>query len=112
MFGPVRGPRGTWDATVKGPWRGWWGEDPPYHASVFVPTRHPHEPLEMAGGTTFSFVGDGPAAAMELARAAAGERDVAICGGAQTINQYLAAGMIDEPRLHLVPVVFGAGGRP
>ncbi|WP_288026591.1 dihydrofolate reductase family protein [Arthrobacter sp.] len=111
MFGPVRGPWDTWDAVALGPWRGWWGEDPPYHAPVFVLTHHPHEPLEMDGGTRFSFVGDGPAAALELARAAAGDRDVAICGGAQTINQYLAAGMIDELRLHLVPVVLGAGAR-
>ncbi|NVM99405.1 dihydrofolate reductase family protein [Arthrobacter sp. SDTb3-6] len=111
MFGPVRGPWETWDAQGTGAWRGWWGEDPPYHAPVFVLTHHPREPLTMDGGTTFYFVSDGPAAALDLARAAAGERGVSIGGGARTINQFLADGLIDELRLHLVPVVFGAGER-
>lgn len=111
MFGPVRGPWESWDGAANGPWRGWWGEDPPYHAPVFVLTHHPHQSIEMAGGTTFHFVADGPEAAMELARRAAGERNVAIGGGAATINQYLAAGLIDELRLHVAPVVLGAGER-
>jgi dihydrofolate reductase len=104
MFGPVRG---AWD----GDWRGWWGEEPPYHAPVFVLTHHPREPLVMAGGTTFTFVTDGIASALDQARAAAGDRDVAIAGGAATINQYLAAGLVDELRTHVAPVVLGAGER-
>jgi dihydrofolate reductase len=104
MFGPGRG---DWDLG----WRGWWGEDPPYHAPVFVLTHHPREPLTMEGGTTFTFVTDGIASALEQARAAAGEGDVAIAGGAATVNQFLAAGLIDELRLHVAPVVLGAGER-
>jgi dihydrofolate reductase len=104
MFGPGRG---EWDPE----WRGWWGEDPPYHTPVFVLTHHSHEPLEMQGGTTFHFVTDGIEAALEQARAAAGERDVSIAGGASTIRQYLAAGALDELYLHIVPVVLGAGER-
>jgi dihydrofolate reductase len=104
MFGPVRG---AWDRD----WRGWWGEDPPFHAPVFVLTHHPREPVEMAGGTTFHFVTDGIESALSRAREAAGEGDVAIAGGAETINQYLAAGMIDELRLQLVPFTIGAGAR-
>jgi dihydrofolate reductase len=104
MFGPGRG---EWDPE----WRGWWGEDPPYHTPVFVLTHHPHEPLEMQGGTTFHFVTDGIEAALEQARAAAGDRDVSIAGGASTIRQYLAAGALDELYLHIVPVVLGAGER-
>jgi dihydrofolate reductase len=104
MFGPVRG---DWDRD----WRGWWGEDPPYHAPVFVLTHYPHEPLEMQGGTTFNFVTDGIESALEQARAAAGDADVAIAGGAATVNQYLAAGLLDELRLHVTPYVLGAGER-
>lgn len=104
MFGPVRGP---WDE----PWNGWWGDEPPYHAPVFVLTHHPREPLTLQGGTTFTFVTDGIESALEQARDAAGDGDVAIAGGAATVNQYLAAGAIDELRLHLVPVVLGVGER-
>jgi dihydrofolate reductase len=104
MFGGGDGP---WDET----WTGWWGEEPPFHAPVFVLTHHPREPLEMRGGTTFTFVTDGIAAAVDRARAAAGGADVAIAGGAQTIQQALAAGLLDELTLHIVPVMLGAGER-
>jgi dihydrofolate reductase len=104
MFGPGRG---AWDPD----WTGWWGEEPPYHAPVFVLTHHPREPLTMKGGTTFTFVTGGIRAALDRARAAAGDADVAIAGGAATANQYLAAGLIDELRLHVVPLVLGAGER-
>ncbi|MBV2366024.1 dihydrofolate reductase family protein [Streptomonospora nanhaiensis] len=104
MFRPVRG---AWDED----WRGWWGEEPPYHAPVFVLTHHPRDPVEMRGGTTFNFVTEGIGAALDRARAAAGDRPVAVCGGAATINQYLAAGLLDELRLHIAPVVLGAGER-
>ncbi|MET9441643.1 dihydrofolate reductase family protein [Streptomyces sp. NPDC006610] len=104
MFGPVRG---AWDR----PWNGWWGEDPPFHAPVFVLTHHAREPQPMAGGTTFHFVTDGIEAALDRARAAAGDRDVAVQGGATTVNQYLAAGLIDELRLHIAPLTLGAGTR-
>ena len=98
---------GAWDED----WRGWWGEEPPYHAPVFVLTHHPREPLEMQGGTTFNFVADGIESALAQARQAAGSRDVAIAGGAQAARQYLAAGLIDELRLHIAPIVLGAGER-
>ncbi|MDF2741294.1 MAG: 5-amino-6-(5-phosphoribosylamino)uracil reductase [Actinomycetia bacterium] len=104
MFGPGRG---AWDET----WTGWWGADPPYHAPVFVLTHHQRAPLEMQGGTTFTFVTDGIESALEQARAAAGDQDVEIAGGAATVRQYLAAGLLDELVLHLVPVVLGAGER-
>ena len=104
MFGGGDGP---WDET----WRGWWGEDPPYHAPVFVLTHHAREPLPMQGGTTFNFVTDGIEAALEQARAVAGDQDVAIAGGASTVQQYLAAGLLDELHLHVVPIVLGAGER-
>ena len=104
MFGGGDGP---WDES----WRGWWGEDPPYHTPVYVLTNHPREPLEMQGGTTFHFVDDGIDAALEQARAAAGELDVSIAGGASTVNQYLAAGHLDALYLHIVPIVLGAGER-
>jgi dihydrofolate reductase len=104
MFGPGRG---EWDER----WRGWWGEDPPYHVPTFVLTHHAREPLEMEGGTTFHFVTDGIEAALAQARAAAGDRDVTIAGGAITIQQYIAAGLLDELYLHVVPVVLGAGER-
>lgn len=92
-------------------WRGWWGEDPPYHAPVFVLTHHPREPLPMQGGTTFYFVTDGIESALEQARAAAGARDVLIAGGASIVQQYLAAGLIDELTLSLAPVLLGGGTR-
>ena len=104
MFGGGDRP---WDAS----WRGWWGEDPPFHAPVFVLTHHPREPLEMQGGTTFAFATDGIESALEQARAAAGDADVAIAGGASAVRQYLAAGLLDELYLHIVPVVLGAGER-
>jgi dihydrofolate reductase len=104
MFGPIRG---EWDPE----WEGWWGDEPPYHAPVFVLTHHPREPLSMRGGTTFTFVTDGIESALAQARAAAGERNVAIAGGAATINQYLRAGYIDELRTHVAPVAIGAGER-
>ncbi|MEU0464542.1 dihydrofolate reductase family protein [Amycolatopsis sp. NPDC006131] len=105
MFGPIRG---KWDDPG---WRGWWGEEPPYHAPVFVLTHYPHEPIEMAGGTTFHFVTDGIESALDQARAAAGERSVAVMGGASTIDQYLQAGLIDELRLSIAPTVLGDGAR-
>jgi dihydrofolate reductase len=98
---------GPWDES----WRGWWGEDPPFHTPVFVLTHHSREPLEMQGGTTFHFVTDGIESALEQARAAAGERDVMVAGGAQAIQQYLAAGLLDELYLHIVPVLLGGGER-
>jgi dihydrofolate reductase len=104
MFGPGRG---EWDES----WKGWWGDEPPYHAPVFVLTHHPREPLTMDGGTTFTFVTDGTDSALEQARKAAGDRDVSIAGGAATVNQYLAAGQVDELWLHLAPVTLGAGER-
>jgi dihydrofolate reductase len=104
MFGGGGGP---WDET----WRGWWGEDPPFHVPVFVLTHHEREPLSMQGGTTFTFVTDGIESALEQARTAAGDQDVAIAGGASAVQQYLAAGMLDELYLHIVPVVLGAGER-
>jgi dihydrofolate reductase len=104
MFSPGRG---EWDLD----WKGWWGSDPPYHAPVFVLTHHRREPLVMDGGTTYIFVTDGPEAAMAQAKEAAGDRRVSIAGGAATINQYLSLGMIDELRLHIVPITLGAGER-
>jgi dihydrofolate reductase len=104
MFG---GGAGAWDNE----WTGWWGEDPPYHVPVFVLTHHPREPLPMRGGTTFAFVTEGIEAALEQAKAAAGERDVSIAGGASAVRQYLAAGLLDELYLHLVPVILGDGER-
>lgn len=103
MFGPVRGP---WPDAQ---WRGWWGDEPPYHVPVFVLTHHAREPLEMAGGTTFHFVTDGIEAALDKARQAAGERDVRIGGGAATVRQYLRARLIDEMHLAMAPVLLGAG---
>jgi dihydrofolate reductase len=104
MFGGGDGP---WDES----WTGWWGEDPPYHVPVFVLTHHAREPLAMQGGTTFTFVTDGIESALEQARAAAGDQDVAIAGGASAVQQYLAAGLLDELYLHIVPTILGAGER-
>ena len=102
MFGPGRG---EWDTE----WTGWWGEDPPYHAPVFVLTHYPRATLTMQGGTTFTFVTDGIESALAQARAAAGEKSVAIAGGAATVRQYLSALLIDELRLHIAPIVQGSG---
>jgi len=104
MFGPIRG---AWDED----WRGWWGDEPPYHAPVFVLTHHAHDPIEMAGGTTFHFVTDGFDAAYEQARAAAGDDAIAIAGGVSTLQQAFAAGVIDEITLDIAPVLLGAGER-
>jgi dihydrofolate reductase len=104
MFGGGEGP---WDEG----WRGWWGEDPPYHAPVFVLTHHARAPLAMEGGTTFHFVTKGLQSALAQARAAAGDLDVAIAGGASTVRQCLAAGHLDELYLHIVPILLGAGER-
>ncbi|KQR54129.1 5-amino-6-(5-phosphoribosylamino)uracil reductase [Leifsonia sp. Leaf336] len=109
MFGPIRG---DWpDGGDLAAWRGWWGEDPPYHAPVFVLTHYPRDPVVMEGGTTFEFVTDGIHSATDRARAVAGEADVAIAGGAETLNQALWAGIVDELRLHVVPLTLGAGER-
>ncbi|HQU90749.1 MAG TPA: dihydrofolate reductase family protein [Pyrinomonadaceae bacterium] len=103
MFGPVRGP---WPDDE---WKGWWGDEPPYHVPTFVLTHHAREPLEMKGGTTFHFVTDGIESALEQAKAAAGDKDVRIGGGAATIRQYLKARLIDELHLALGPVFLGKG---
>lgn len=103
MFGPVRG---DWPDES---WKGWWGDEPPYHTDVFVLTHHPRAPLAMKGGTTFHFVTEGIHVALERARAAAGELDVRLGGGAATIRQYLRAGLIDHLHLALSPVVLGRG---
>ncbi|HEY9064639.1 MAG TPA: dihydrofolate reductase family protein [Burkholderiaceae bacterium] len=105
MFGPVRGP---WPDDS---WKGWWGDEPPYHVPVFVLTHHPREPIVMQGGTTFHFVTDGIHAALERAKAAAQGRDVRLGGGVATIREYLQAGLIDEMHLAIAPVVLGAGER-
>lgn len=103
MFGPVRGP---WPDES---WRGWWGENPPYHVPVFVLTHHPRRSLEMDGGTVFHFVTDGTEAALARAKQAAGGRDVRLGGGVATIRQYLRARLIDEMHLVIAPVLLGAG---
>jgi dihydrofolate reductase len=103
MFGPVRGP---WPDDG---WKGWWGEEPPYHTPVFVLTHHPRESLKMAGGTEFHFVSEGIHSALEQATAAAGGQDVRLGGGAATIRQYLEAGLIDEMHLAIRPVLLGSG---
>jgi dihydrofolate reductase len=105
MFGGGPGPWG------EDPWQGWWGEDPPFHHPVFVLTHHEREPLEKEGGTSFTFVTDGIESALEQAREAAGGRDVAIAGGADVAQQYLAAGLLDELQLSVAPVLLGAGAR-
>jgi dihydrofolate reductase len=103
MFGPVRGP---WPDDR---WRGWWGDEPPYHTPVFVLTHHPRAPLAMAGGTEFRFVTGGIHEALARARDAAGDRDIRVGGGVATIRQYLQAGLIDELQLTISPVLLGAG---
>jgi dihydrofolate reductase len=105
MFGPIRGP---WPDDS---WRGWWGENPPYHHPVFVLTHHPREPLQMEGGTVFEFVTDGIESALARAKDAAQGGDVWLAGGASVINQYLAAGLVDEIDLSIAPMVLGGGER-
>jgi len=106
MFGGGPGP---WPEDP--PWKGWWGENPPYHVPVFVLTNHPRELLEMEGGTIFFFVTDGIRSALDQARHVAGDKDVLLGGGASAIQQYLAAGLIDEFWLHVVPILLGDGER-
>jgi dihydrofolate reductase len=103
MFGPVRGP---WPDEN---WKGWWGDNPPYHCPVFVLTHHERAPVTMAGGTTFHFVTDGIEAALQRAVEAAGDKDVLIGGGVQTIRQYLRAGLIDEMHFAISPILLGSG---
>jgi dihydrofolate reductase len=103
MFGPIRGP---W---LDEEWKGWWGDNPPYHADVFVLSHHAREPIVMDGGTTFHFVTDGIHSALERAFASANGKDVRVGGGAATINQYLRAGLIDEMHVAIAPVLLGAG---
>jgi dihydrofolate reductase len=105
MFGPVRGAWGNED------WRGWWGEDPPFHHDVFVLTHHAREPVAMSGGTTFHFVTDGIEAALERATGSAGGADVRLGGGVSTVQEYLRAGLVDEMHLVVVPVLLGSGER-
>jgi len=105
MFGPVRGP---WPDDH---WKGWWGDNPPYHVPVFVLTHHARSPLEMEGNTTFQFVTGGIHEALERARQASHGKDVRIGGGASTIQQYLRAGLIDEMHVAIAPVVLGDGER-
>ena len=105
MFGPVRGDWG--DVT----WRGWWGDDPPFHHEVFVLTHHAHEPIEMEGGTTFTFVTDGTESALAQAFAAADGQDVRLGGGASAVQQYLRAGLVDELHVAIVPVLLRGGER-
>lgn len=103
MFGPVRG---QWPDDT---WKGWWGDNPPYHAPTFILTHHARAPIEMEGGTTFHFVTDGIGAALAQAKAVAGDLDVKIGGGASTVRQYLQAGVVDEMHLAVAPVVLGRG---
>ena len=103
MFGPIRG---DWPDDQ---WKGWWGEEPPYHTQVFVLTHHPRSPIQMKGGTTFHFVTDGIHAALARAREAAGDLDVRIGGGASTIQQYLQAGLIDHLHVAISPSLLGSG---
>jgi dihydrofolate reductase len=105
MFGPIGG--GAWDDR----WTGWWGDNPPYHYPVFVVTHHPRDPVQMEGGTTFHFVTDGIGSALEQAKRAAGGKDVMLWGGGQIARQYLAAGLLDELELHVVPILLGGGSR-
>jgi dihydrofolate reductase len=108
MFGPIRG---TWDTPEGESWRGWWGDNPPYHHPVFVLTHHAHEPIEMEGGTTFHFVTDGIESALAQAHAAAGDQDIRLGGGAATVRAYLRAGLVDELHVPMVPLLLGAGER-
>src|SRR5881392_175209 len=103
MFGPIRGP---WPDMN---WKGWWGDNPPFHVPVFVLTHHEREPVVKEGGTTFHFVTDGIESALEQARAAAGDKDVALDGGASVAQQYLRAGSLDELHIHVAPILLGGG---
>lgn len=103
MFGPVRGP---WPDES---WKGWWGDQPPYHVPVYVLTHHARAPIEMQGGTTFHFITDGIHAALDAAQKAASDRDVRIGGGADTVRQYLRAGLVEEMHLALSPTLLGQG---
>jgi dihydrofolate reductase len=106
MFGPAGG--GPWGDEQ---WTGWWGDDPPYHYPVFVLTHHHRDPVQMKGGTTFHFVTDGIESALEKARDAADGKDVMLWGGAQVVNQYLAAGLLNDLELQVAPVLLGDGSR-
>ena len=103
MFGPVRG---EWPDDQ---WKGWWGDNPPYHAPTFILTHYPRPPIEMSGGTTFHFVTDGIESALQKARAAAGAKDIKIGGGVQTVRQYIQAGHVDEIHLAVAPIALGQG---
>lgn len=103
MFGPIRG---DWPDDA---WKGWWGDNPPYHASTFVLTHYPRDPVVMEGGTVFHFVTDGIEAALKRARSAAGDKNIKIGGGVSTARQYLQAGLVDEMHLAISPVMFGRG---
>jgi dihydrofolate reductase len=105
MFGPVRGSWGNSD------WKGWWGPEPPFHHPVFILTHHAHDPIEMAGGTTFFFVTDGIESALQQAFAAAAGQDVRLGGGPATVREYLRAGLVDELHVAVVPLLLGAGER-
>jgi dihydrofolate reductase len=102
MFGPK-------DLRMRDSWKGWWGDNPPYHAPVFVLSHTKRDPISMDGGTTFTFVTDGIESAFEKARSVAGAKDIAVSGGADTINQYIRAGIIDEVWLHIAPITIGDG---
>jgi dihydrofolate reductase len=106
MFG---GHPGDWDS--EKPWKGWWGDDPPFHHPVFVLTHHPRPKLELKGGNSFTFVTDGIESALRQARKAAGSKDIALAGGARACQQYLRAGLVDEMEIHLVPILLGGGER-
>jgi dihydrofolate reductase len=106
MFGGHPGP---WNNTK--PWNGWWGSNPPFHHPVFVLTHHPRKPLVMEGGTTFTFVNDGINSALQQARRAAGGKDISLGGGASAAQQFLAAGLVDQMVIHLVPILLGSGER-
>ena len=106
MFGPIGG--GAWGEEQ---WTGWWGANPPYHYPVFILTHHPRDPVEMEGGTTFHFVTNGIESALEQAKKAASGKDVMLWGGGNIAQQYLAAGLLDELELHVVPVLLGGGAR-
>jgi dihydrofolate reductase len=106
MFGGHPGP---WDVTR--PWKGWWGDNPPYHHPVFVLTHHARAPLVMEGGTTFTFVTDGIRSALDQATRAAAGKDVSLAGGAKAAQQYLVAGLVDEMEINLAPVLLGSGER-
>jgi dihydrofolate reductase len=110
MFGGGEGQWGV-DASFDDPWEGWWGDDPPFHVPVFVLTHHAREQVTKQGGTTFTFVNDGIESALKQAQAAAGDKDVVVAGGANLIQQYLKAGLVDEFQIHVAPALLGDGAR-